>query len=109
MRNLSLIQTTHRAIHSDSFISAVALDLDENVTYVATEHQTPDADVTVQVRKVESDGEHREVSAGCCDYGYPREASTETMLLSEISCGDELSVSILPRIKSLVKSVRKAS
>ncbi|KAI0090814.1 pol II transcription elongation factor [Irpex rosettiformis] len=60
MRNISLIQTTRTTFESDLFISAIALDLDENLTYVATEHQTPHADVTVQVRKVETDGEYRE-------------------------------------------------
>ena len=61
MRNLSLIRTTRTVIQGDPFISAITLDLDENVTYVATEHQTPDADVTVQVLKVETNGDYREV------------------------------------------------
>ncbi|KAI0686278.1 Elongator complex protein 1 [Cytidiella melzeri] len=60
MRNLALIQTTHTSIQSDSCISAVTLDLDENNIYIASELQTPDADVTVQVRKVEADGQCRE-------------------------------------------------
>ncbi len=68
MRNLALVGTTRTTIQDDSFVSAVTIDLDENVTYVATEQQTPDADVTVQVRKVQADGEYREVCEAIHDY-----------------------------------------
>jgi elongator complex protein 1 len=61
MRNLSLVQTLHTTTPAGSNISAITLDLDENVSYVATERQTPDADVVVEVRKVEADGQLTEV------------------------------------------------
>lgn len=56
MRNLSLLRASHiplpEGLPSSSSIVAVTLDLDEDVTYVAVERQTPDADVEVEVWKV---------------------------------------------------------
>ena len=62
MRNLALLQTFRTTIPDESVVSSVAVDLDENVLYVATEQQTPDADVKVEVRKINGDEQLTEVS-----------------------------------------------
>lgn len=57
MRNLSLIRTSHISLPDDlpstSSISAVTFDLDEDTTFVAVERQTADADVEVEIWKVD--------------------------------------------------------
>ena len=62
MRNLALLQTSHTVITGESIISAITVDLDENVLYIATEQNTPDADVKVEVRKLNGDEQGTEVS-----------------------------------------------
>lgn len=52
MKNLALSATTRYAFE-DAEISAVAIDLDQNSLYVASEHIGPDADVQVKILKVE--------------------------------------------------------
>lgn len=56
MRNLTLLGAKHLSfegrIPPDTLVSAVALDLDEDCLYVATEHDTEDADISLEVWKI---------------------------------------------------------
>ena len=57
MRNLCLLGTKNISfsgrVSSDTVVSAVALDLDEDSLYVATEHDTEDTDVVLEVWKIQ--------------------------------------------------------
>lgn len=57
MRNLSLLRTRQDVlaghVEPTTSVSAVALDLDEDALYIAAERQTQDADVEVEVWKLE--------------------------------------------------------
>jgi hypothetical protein len=49
MRNLSLISSWDSFLPSPSSITATTIDLDENVIYVASEHNTLDGEVEVGI------------------------------------------------------------
>lgn len=53
MRNLSLLASETASLGADVEISATTLDLDHNVLYVASESQNADADVEVEIWKIE--------------------------------------------------------
>ena len=57
MRNLTLLGSKHLSfeglISPDAVVSTVALDLDEDCLYVATEHDTEAADVLIELWKFE--------------------------------------------------------
>ncbi|KAK0212323.1 pol II transcription elongation factor [Desarmillaria ectypa] len=56
MRNLSLVASKSSALTLDSAsISCTAIDLDQNITYIATERCIADADVEVKIWKAISD------------------------------------------------------
>lgn len=51
MRNLTLTATTTTAFHNAN-ISATTIDLDEGVIYAASERQSPDGEVEVEIWKM---------------------------------------------------------
>lgn len=75
MRNLSLIRTSHIPLPEDlpssSSISAVTFDLDEDAAFVAVERQTADADVEVEVWKVDEAAKWESELAKVCVITLP--------------------------------------
>lgn len=56
MRNICLSATTLEVLARDQGgISATAIDLDSDTLYVASEYQTYDADVEVEISKIEGE------------------------------------------------------
>ena len=53
MRNLGL-RTVHNIALSNANLSAAAIDLEEDAIYVTSEHQNADADIEVEIFKLES-------------------------------------------------------
>ena len=68
MRNLALLNTNQislpESVAPGSTLSGIALDLDEDVLYAATERQTEDADVVVEVWKFEQYSDRSAASEG---------------------------------------------
>jgi hypothetical protein len=54
MRNLSLSAETVTSFQSSRHVSATAVDLDAGVLYVALERQNLDADVEVEISKIDA-------------------------------------------------------
>jgi hypothetical protein len=75
MRNLSLSRSRFTSLPSaKSNVSAIAFDLDYDALYVASEHQNFDADVDIELYKLENVG-----GDGVCDVSF-------ILQLSQISC-----------------------
>ena len=54
MRNLGL-RSSSSVVFADAKISAVAIDLEENATYVASDRRNADANVEIEIWKIDSE------------------------------------------------------